>query len=78
MDKINILRSNMTLTSFLIWNINTLMCVLSTTGKCHLYISRENVYSNDHLAMAFQTNSAYKEKANRMSVRLLIMFFGQL
>ncbi|XP_050693218.1 probable glutamate receptor isoform X2 [Eriocheir sinensis] len=36
----------------------------STSGKCHLYISRENVYSNALIAMAFQSDSSYRPKAN--------------
>lgn len=40
----------------------------STSGKCHLYISRENVYSNALIAMAFQSNSSYRAKANMMCV----------
>lgn len=42
------------------------LCDLSTSGKCHLYISRENVYSNVQIAMAFRINSTYREKANAM------------
>lgn len=40
----------------------------STSGKCHLYISRENVYSNALIAMAFQSDSSYRPKANMMCV----------
>lgn len=42
----------------------------STTGKCHLYISRQNVYSNALIAMAFQSNSSYLTKTNMMYVPL--------
>ncbi|XP_050692921.1 glutamate receptor-like [Eriocheir sinensis] len=38
----------------------------STTGKCHTYISTENVFSNIQIAMAFQTNSTYREGANQI------------
>ncbi|XP_037792821.1 glutamate receptor-like [Penaeus monodon] len=38
----------------------------SSSGQCHLYISRENVYSNAIIAMAFKTNSSYLPKANRI------------
>ncbi|XP_063840047.1 glutamate receptor ionotropic, delta-2-like isoform X1 [Scylla paramamosain] len=38
----------------------------STSGRCHLYISRENVYSNVQIAMAFQINSTYRERSNRI------------
>ncbi|KAG7156340.1 Glutamate receptor-like 14 [Homarus americanus] len=36
----------------------------SSTGQCHLYISREVAYSNVMIAMAYRTNSSYKEKAD--------------
>ncbi|XP_069995854.1 glutamate receptor-like [Penaeus vannamei] len=38
----------------------------SSSGQCHLYISRENVYSNAIIAMAFKTNSSYLPQANRI------------
>ncbi|XP_071530510.1 probable glutamate receptor [Panulirus ornatus] len=38
----------------------------STTGSCHLYISRENVYSNAMLALAFTTKSTYLARANHV------------
>ncbi|XP_050692940.1 glutamate receptor ionotropic, delta-2-like [Eriocheir sinensis] len=38
----------------------------STSSKCHLYISRENVYSNILIAMAFRINSTYREMANNV------------
>ncbi|XP_069995904.1 probable glutamate receptor [Penaeus vannamei] len=36
----------------------------STSGKCHLYMSRESAYSNVMIAMAYKTNSSYKREAN--------------
>ncbi|XP_053634332.1 probable glutamate receptor [Cherax quadricarinatus] len=42
----------------------------STTGKCHLYISREKVYSNGILGIAFKTKSKYLPKANKILARL--------
>nr|XP_053633966.1 glutamate receptor ionotropic, delta-1-like [Cherax quadricarinatus] len=36
----------------------------STSGQCHLYISREAAYTNVLIAMAFKNNSSYKEKAD--------------
>ncbi|KAG7156390.1 Glutamate receptor ionotropic, delta-2-like 15 [Homarus americanus] len=38
----------------------------STTGKCHLYTSREKVYSSGILTMAFKTNSTYLTSANEL------------
>ncbi|XP_068216601.1 probable glutamate receptor [Palaemon carinicauda] len=38
----------------------------STTGQCHLYRSREKVYTNGILSVAFRTNSSYLPKANRI------------
>ncbi|XP_071549700.1 probable glutamate receptor [Panulirus ornatus] len=38
----------------------------STSGQCHLYISRENVYSNAIISMAFKINSTYRSKANHI------------
>ncbi|XP_076068146.1 putative glutamate receptor isoform X1 [Oratosquilla oratoria] len=42
----------------------------STSGKCHLYMSREVVYSNAILAMAFRTNSSFLRPVNRILRRL--------
>ncbi|XP_066984755.1 probable glutamate receptor [Macrobrachium rosenbergii] len=42
----------------------------STTGSCHLYISKEKVYSGGILAMAFKTNSTCLPKANRLVLTL--------
>ncbi|XP_068216708.1 probable glutamate receptor [Palaemon carinicauda] len=36
----------------------------STSGSCHLYISREVAYSNVMIATAYKTNSSYKARAN--------------
>ncbi|XP_068209415.1 probable glutamate receptor [Palaemon carinicauda] len=38
----------------------------STSGRCHLYQAREYVYSNNLYSIAFQTNSSYLERANRV------------
>ncbi|XP_063840046.1 probable glutamate receptor [Scylla paramamosain] len=38
----------------------------STSGKCHLYISRELVYTNAIIAMAFQSNSTYLGPINQI------------
>ncbi|XP_071548115.1 glutamate receptor-like [Panulirus ornatus] len=38
----------------------------STTGRCHLYISRENVYSNAILSVAFKINSTYRARADQI------------
>nr|XP_045588543.1 probable glutamate receptor [Procambarus clarkii] len=38
----------------------------STSGKCHLYISSERVYSNALISMAFTTNSTYLARANQI------------
>ncbi|MPC27970.1 putative glutamate receptor [Portunus trituberculatus] len=38
----------------------------STSGKCHLYISRELVYTNAIIAMAFQSNSTYLAPVNQI------------
>ncbi|XP_053634337.2 probable glutamate receptor [Cherax quadricarinatus] len=38
----------------------------STSGKCHLYISKEKVYSNALIAMAFKINSTYLAPANHI------------
>ncbi|KAG7156388.1 Glutamate receptor 4-like 1, partial [Homarus americanus] len=36
----------------------------STSGKCHLYIGREKVFTSSMFAMAFRTNSSLLPKAN--------------
>ncbi|XP_042204160.1 glutamate receptor-like [Homarus americanus] len=38
----------------------------STTGRCHLYISREKVYSNGILSIPFKTKSKYLSQANKI------------
>ncbi|KAG7172269.1 Glutamate receptor 2-like 9 [Homarus americanus] len=38
----------------------------STTGRCHLYISREKVYDNGYLSIAFKTKSKYLPAANKI------------
>ncbi|XP_069995753.1 glutamate receptor ionotropic, delta-2-like [Penaeus vannamei] len=38
----------------------------STTGRCHLYIAREPVYSNVFVAMAFRSSSSYLPRVNRV------------
>nr|XP_045589654.1 glutamate receptor-like [Procambarus clarkii] len=38
----------------------------STTGKCHLYISREKAYSSGILGIAFKTKSKYLPRANKI------------
>ncbi|KAK8404102.1 hypothetical protein O3P69_000275 [Scylla paramamosain] len=50
----------------------------STTGKCHLYISREDVFTNIQIAMAFQINSTYLRRTNTLSVRSFIELRCQL
>ncbi|XP_068205358.1 glutamate receptor-like [Palaemon carinicauda] len=42
----------------------------STTGSCHLYISKEIVYSGGILSVAFKTNSTYMQEADRMLLSL--------
>ncbi|XP_045589659.2 glutamate receptor-like [Procambarus clarkii] len=38
----------------------------STTGKCHLYIARQKVYSNAMMAMAFKNNSTFRSRADEI------------
>nr|XP_053634335.1 glutamate receptor ionotropic, kainate 1-like [Cherax quadricarinatus] len=38
----------------------------STTGKCHLYIASQKVYSNAMMAMAFKINSTYLQKTDEI------------
>ncbi|XP_050692922.1 uncharacterized protein LOC126983834 [Eriocheir sinensis] len=38
----------------------------STSGQCHLYASRDNVYTNVPVAMAFSSNSTYRAGADRI------------
>ncbi|XP_045118643.1 probable glutamate receptor [Portunus trituberculatus] len=38
----------------------------STSGQCHLYMSREDVYTNLPVAMAFRINSTYRAKADHI------------
>ncbi|XP_069172330.1 glutamate receptor ionotropic, kainate 2-like [Procambarus clarkii] len=38
----------------------------STTGKCHLYIARQKVYSNAMMAVAFKVNSTFRSKADEI------------
>ncbi|XP_076068388.1 putative glutamate receptor [Oratosquilla oratoria] len=42
----------------------------STSGKCHLYMSRESVYSNLVFSIAFRTNSSFLRPVNRILRRL--------
>ncbi|XP_066976896.1 probable glutamate receptor [Macrobrachium rosenbergii] len=42
----------------------------SKTGKCHLYRSREKVYTNGILSVAFRTKSSYLPKANKIILTL--------
>lgn len=51
--------------------LTSILASHSTSGKCHLYISRELVYTNAIIAMAFQINSTYLAATNQMSVRQL-------
>ncbi|XP_068216603.1 glutamate receptor 4-like [Palaemon carinicauda] len=53
----------------------------STTGRCHLYIAKEYVFTNAMMAMAFQVNSSNVEKINQiigkvMESGLLDMWMG--
>ncbi|XP_069995848.1 glutamate receptor ionotropic, kainate 1-like [Penaeus vannamei] len=38
----------------------------STTGKCHLYIASQKVFTNAMMAMAFKTNSTYLPNINKV------------
>ncbi|XP_064099265.1 glutamate receptor ionotropic, kainate 3-like [Macrobrachium nipponense] len=42
----------------------------STSGSCHLYISKEIVYSGGILSVAFKTNSTYMHAADRLLLSL--------
>ncbi|XP_064111335.1 glutamate receptor 1-like [Macrobrachium nipponense] len=53
----------------------------STTGRCHLYIAKQYVFTNAMMAMPFQVNSSYVAKINRiigiiMESGLLDMWMG--
>nr|XP_045589652.1 glutamate receptor ionotropic, kainate 5-like [Procambarus clarkii] len=38
----------------------------STTGKCHLYIASQKVYTNAMMALAFKANSSYRSRADQI------------